>query len=428
MEQKNNIITKCKYESEFSKCNFPIWEKDGLYCIFHSELINEKKDKFEIEFKNILKTIENEPGKFNDINGFVFPETVKLEHIKFLSTIRISNCKFFGDICLEGCEFNSEFRIIGNIIHGNVEIKWSKFDKGFIFNWNEVTGYFKFHINFVNAVTSFRVSQIKDYFIISFSSFIGEMEIIDMKVRKALYFYGIDFSRAARTRFRNIDLTNVYFSDSKLVDIDFIGTTWKTQKNRIVIGDEIVLQAEEIPTHYPIKNIQNLKEKESIVESLYLQLCANYDKSRLFDISGKFYLSAMEMRRQSRGNWFRRNLFSWEAWYKYISLYGQSSKRAFWGIILILFLSSIIISFDPNIIQHLDNTPISDFNFKDILFIIKIFLKSVKYNLYCLIHPAEWTFQDKISLTAFVTACERIFVILLGTFFLLALRRRFRRS
>jgi len=89
---------------------------------------------------------------------------------------------------------------------------------------------------------------------------------------------------------------------------------------------------------------------------------------------------------------------------------------------MLLLLSSIIICFDPNI-HSLEN--IQDLS---VLKIIKIFFESMKYNLYSLIHPAEWTFGDKISLTAFVTGWERLFVIVLGTFFLLALRRRFRRS
>lgn len=153
----------------------------------------------------------------------------------------------------------------------------------------------------------------------------------------------------------------------------------------------------------------------------------NFDNNRLFNTAGKFYISAMEMRRYSRSNWLKRNIFSWEAWYKYISLYGQSAKRAFWVIIFVLLLCSFIICFDPNIHQ-LSIAPTSDGFFQDVTQFVNIFFRAVKYNLYALIQPAEWTIKDKISLTAFVTAWERVLVIILGTFFLLSLKRRFRRN
>ena len=135
----------------------------------------------------------------------------------------------------------------------------------------------------------------------------------------------------------------------------------------------------------------------------------------------------MEMRRCAKENWLKRNLFSWEAWYKYISLYGQSAKRAFWGIILILLVGSIIVALDPNI-NNMKNFQILNPGFDDVIIFVKFFINAIKYNLFCLIHPAEWTLKDKISLTAFITAWERILIILIGAFFMLALRRRFRRA
>lgn len=417
---------KCKYESEFSKCDLPIWRKDNSYCIFHSEMIEEKKDNFEKKFESYLKTLEEEPEKFNYIDGFIFPDTFKLRDVKRFSVLRFFNCKFGGDVDLFRCEFDSDFGISKSIIHGNVKIEWSNFNKLFVFYRNQVKGNFFFHASSVKSNALLIESEINDFILLRWSYFMGQVEIVDMRTNKAWHIHGVDFSSANRARFRNINFTEVYLFDSKLVDVDFIGTTWKVENGRFVIGDEIVFRTKQIPPRYPIKDFQSLIETGSIVESLYLQLCANYDKKRLFDISGKFYISAMEMRRQSHSNWFKQNLFSWEAWYKYISNYGQSSTRAFWGIMLILVLCSIIISFDTNLYQ-INNGLNLEISFQSISSTLNIFLRSIKYNLYYLIHPAEWTFKDQISLTAFVTAWERIIVIVLGAFFLLALRRRFRR-
>ena len=53
------MSAKCKYESEFKKCDYPVWGKDESLCIFHSELIEEKKNEFKPQFeKHLAKLID----------------------------------------------------------------------------------------------------------------------------------------------------------------------------------------------------------------------------------------------------------------------------------------------------------------------------------------------------------------------------------
>ena len=427
MSAKKRDSIVCKYEFEMAKCNFPVWNNEDKFCIFHSNLLNEKRKKFKIEFDKYLRKLEKESGKLKVVHGFIFPETLRLHDIKFSHPIWFWNCKFYGDLDIDRCEFNTDFRMNKCTINGSTYIKWSYFNRVFTFNDNIVNENFEFHLNYVKSDTVFRSSKVNGFIAIKYSSFSGELDILDTISEKAWYIYAIDFSKATRTRFRNLDFSNVYFFDSKLVDIDFSGITWRIQKNRIIIGDEISFHSQKIPVFYPVKNFINSNDWESIIESLYLQLCTNFDKNRLFNIAGKFYISALEMRRYSKTSWLKRNIFSWEAWYKYISLYGQSAKRAFWGILLVILTSTFIISFDKNILQT--STPIKiNYGLKNILSFLDMYLNAFKYNLYYIIHPAETTFQDKLTITAFVTAWERILIIILGTFFLLALKRRFKRN
>jgi hypothetical protein len=421
------MAASCKYQSDFTKCDYPLWKKDDSHCIFHSELIEEKKEKFKPQFEKHLEKLEKEPNKVRYIEGFIFPETLEIRDGRRFSAMYFYRCKFVENLEIYNCELESDFTMRNCTVGGDVSIVWSKFKNSFLFISNTVSGKLQFHANSVRAYATFNESRITDCILFRWSYFTGFVEIIDMTTNKAWYIYGVDFSSALRARFRNIDFSNVYLFDSKLVDVDFISTNWKSDNNRYVIGDEIVFRNNEVPEYYPVQNLEVLKETESIVESLYLQLCANYDRRRLFEMSGKFYISAMEMRRRARGNWLNRNLISWEAWYKYISNYGQSSNRAFWGIILMLVVCSVIISFDPHLNQINDTAPPAGL-FQNISASINSFLTAFKYNLYYLIRPVGMTFESKISLTAFVTAWERIIVLVLGTFFLLALRRRFRRN
>lgn len=421
------MSVKCQYKSDISSCDLPVWRKDDTNCIFHSELVEEKKEKFKPRFEKFLEKLEQEPHKLKYIDGFIFPEKCILRDIKRISALHFLNCKFMNDLELYNCEFDGDFLIRRCSINGEVSIEWVKFNKSFVFVSTVVVKNFRFHASIVKSYVSFVASRIEDCIVLRWSYFVGYVEFVNVIAGKGWNIFGMDFSSALRTRFRNIDFTNVYLFDSKLIDVDFISTNWKTENNRFVIGDEIVFRTNEKPRYYPLKSLQELKETKSIVESLYLQLCANYDRRRLFEMSGKFYISAMEMRRLSRGNWLKRNLLSWEAWYKYISNYGQSSSRAFWGIILMLVVCSVIILFDLNL-HHINNTTSPAGLFQNISDTIKSFLIAFKYNLYYLIRPVGTSFESKISLTAFVTAWERIIVLVLGTFFLLALRRRFRRN
>ena len=89
--------------------------------------------------------------------------------------------------------------------------------------------------------------------------------------------------------------------------------------------------------------------------------------------------------------------------------------------------SSFIITFDGSI-PSLSNHSLQGLNITSVLSLFEKFIIALKINLFSLIHPAEWTLKDNVTLTAFIAAWERLIVILLGTFFLLALKRQFRRS
>lgn len=426
MPKQKTIAQKCNYKYADSECHFPRWQDDEDFCVFHSPLINEKKRAFKIEFRKHLESIEKEPEKFNYIGGFIFPDGLELKDMRFNAKVRFYNCVFKGDVEISFCEFNSDFGISDSTIHGTLKITWSNFNRLFIAT-NTIEGNLFYHINDVDRNTLFLKSDIKGYALLRYSIFKGQVEIVEIMVGKSWYIYGVDFSSTSRTRFRNVDFTDAYFFDSKLVDIDFIGINWKAHNNRLIIGDETVLRTKVIPPHYPVKNVESLTEKESIVESLYLQLCANYDRNRLYEVSERFYISAMEVKRLSKGSWLNRNLFSWEAWYKYISLYGHSSTRAFWGIIFIFLFCSVIISFDTYSNRFTDSLFL-DFSFQRISIFIQIFFESIKNNFYYLVNPAGLKTNDTITLTAFIIALERVIALIMITFFLLALRRRFKRN
>ena len=133
------------------------------------------------------------------------------------------------------------------------------------------------------------------------------------------------------------------------------------------------------------------------------------------------------MRRKAKRNWFSQNIFCLEAWYKYISFYGESHNRTFIIMLVVIFICSFVISFDTSLLQ-LPTFTSQESNLALLFSFINKYFTCFKYNFYYMIHPAESTFHDKLTIVAFVTAVERIIILIISTFYLLALRRRFKRN
>jgi uncharacterized protein YjbI with pentapeptide repeats len=171
---------------------------------------------------------------------------------------------------------------------------------------------------------------------------------------------------------RQISLRNVSFGDTDMQKVRFLNVEWNREGRslgplrieRIVIYDEKLLKDVEEPPNY------------EAVARIYWGLRRNYERNGRYAEAGDFYISEMEMRRlqiappppkqktqkdESSGRisifrivcegvrwsifsygWWRRNLFSPLAIYKYLSLYGESYTLAGLWILGTIFLFTFL--------------------------------------------------------------------------------------
>jgi len=147
-----------------------------------------------------------------------------------------------------------------------------------------------------------------------------------------------------------VSLKMVSFLDSDVMKMRFLNVEWDAKVFRIgrfevkrsAVRDEMRLYEESPPRNY------------GAVAALYRALRHNYQRELRYAEAGDFYIGEMEMRRlqismqrapsasPSRGlvplvfavwGWLQRNLLSPIAWYRNLSLYGESYRLAvFWVI------------------------------------------------------------------------------------------------
>jgi hypothetical protein len=83
--------------------------KGDEYCIFHSEDIDGKRDKFDEEFKKEFKRQKEQEEKY-DFTGFVFPDDILFEEIEFEKDVSFWKAQFSGGVIFESTQFSGKVR------------------------------------------------------------------------------------------------------------------------------------------------------------------------------------------------------------------------------------------------------------------------------------------------------------------------------
>jgi hypothetical protein len=205
----------------------------------------------------------------------------------------------------------------------------------------------------VNGDILFFYTQINDFQLVK----IEKYKETEKKDKGTFTIFGLDSRESARVLFLDCKFEttfeNIFLLDSNMENAEFIGVEWhKRKKRRFRIGDEDkkIDTPEFFYSDSHLIRFELKFEKEinkghiEEVENLYTQLASSYARSSMLPMSGKFYISKMEMRRKRKKNFFTRNLFSLEALYKWFSNYGESILRPLLISLLIFVVCSIILS------------------------------------------------------------------------------------
>lgn len=217
----------------------------------------------------------------------------------------------------------------------------------------------------------------------------------------------------SKTNFTDVDWAES--KDIKWAKNKFINWfKWRISHKRNIVYDEVTARK---------KN-----QDYALVEKVYRQLKVNFEAKGDYSGAGDFHWGETEMWRM-RKSWLRRNVFSFVAWYKYFSGYGERYNYAlFWLLVIIsalpglYLLSGMKATTGNDSVEYIFTGKPWDLNLKLLSDYFKAFWYSV-HNLTLIRNPDFAPLGWGRRLAIF----QRAAGLILATLFTLALKRRFKR-
>lgn len=441
---------------------------DDEYCIFHSP----KADKDTKLFQNRLNEIFEEISfKIYDFTNFVFPDEVSFPY-KIEKKIIFSGATFQGSTLFYNIVFQNEadfqranFQGVAQFyaifkkrayfreatFQGDAYFKGKVFEE--LADFTKVT--FEREADFTGAV--FQNSQFEGAIFQKDSSFAGTtfkgestfsgttfqgavtfnsatfedvLEIDKADKNNKIFseeevdFRSVRFLKPEKVSFRKVDLSKFRFLGTDLRKVEFIDVDWykesrKSGVNRIY--DEIKPD--------PVTK----KFDYTLIAQTYKRLRANYEQNLNYAEAGDFHIGEMTMRRKGEKNKFNKLILTL---YWIFTNYGESFRRPlYWSLILfglifpISFMYSgierVIPTQFPYLIDH--DFDVSTISLNEVGEWANDYLKSFVYSLSVFSLVREKQYRPIDNWGHFWMVLESILSPVLIAFFLLALRRRFRR-
>ncbi len=332
---------------------------------------------------------------FQDIH---FKSNVSFLCTSFLNNLSFSNVNFSELTVFEHAEFLRGVTFNDSNFLGNVNFQEAKFVSSTSF-WNvffEKQAWFGESIfsedaNFINVTflgdTNFFGVRFSGYVNFSSTKF-SEALFQDFKEYSEGCFVNVNFPNTVI--FRRIDLTKTKFLQADIINVQFKECNWGNTP-RIILQDEFSNQKKDI-NYY------------KALESLYRQLIKNFDSNKDWELSSKAYMSEMEMRKRRYRLENEKLLFS--IYWVYAQLgFAHDIKRPFYGLLgLFIIFTGVYFFIDYNILWAMQ--------------------RSIYASLPKLITiPNVSKLQDYWLIPANV---QSFLALVFLTFFILALRKRFR--
>ena len=459
LKSMSETTKRCQVEMHDGKsCGRELY--DGKCCIFHSE----KKDKDVELFQNRLDQIfKDESVKIYDFTRFIFPEGIVFlrkfskpvicEHAIFKGKAQFENAVFEDRADFVGVTFEGDADFLYALFKGKADFVVTCFKGRAIFAYAVFEGEadfgittFEVGVHFMNASfnrqTNFAGASIKGegYFLnatfqemVSFcSAAFGDFIMITAEehhkkaFRQEVDFRNVKLLKPEKVEFHKVDLNRFRFLQTDLRGVRFTDVDWykEKEKGRNKVFDEVS------------PDPKTKKFDYALIAQLCRCLRANYEENLRYSEAGDFYIGEMEMTRKAEKNIFKKLPL---LFYKAISNYGESYYRTLWWIAVILLIFPLLFMFTGIEPISLDSTnPMEEIihyrlDFSSIesvqLTIEKIgdyytcFLYSM--SVFSFIRDKKYTTLDNWGHTLFVL--ESILGPVTLAFFLLALRRRFKR-
>jgi len=422
---------------------------DDEYCIFHSRKPDKDGGLFQKKLDDIFK---EESFKIYDFSNFIFPEEISFPYV-IDKKIIFRNATFSGFILFYDTIFQKEADFEGTTFQGRTQFyaifqkeanftraafqhdayfmgkafkSTARFVKATFSRKADFTGVDFQDAHFSDAVfkkdasfTATTFNEVSEFCGVTFegkvtfeAAIFKDALLLNEERKKNRVFSNKEvnfrytrFLRPEEVIFRKVDLGKFRFIDTDLRKVEFISVDWYKEKGRNKIYDEVSPDPETKKFDY------------SLIAQVYKRLRANYEKNLNYAEAGDFHIGEMEMRRKGEKNIYNKAVI----WlYKLISNYGESFWRPLGWIALLILIF-------PFLYMLVGITPSYNIDINQNFETLRDYGSSLTYSLSVFSLVRERPYHTINNLGHFFTILESIFSPVLIAFFLLALRRRFKR-
>lgn len=362
-------------------------------------------------------------AKFRGNATFVranFKERVELVAATLGGLAWFTDTTFEGDADFTRIVCNGQARFWRAVFHKNADFSGAKFRETIEFWSSKFKGAVYLSDAMFEEDANFGRACFEDILVIN-------TEQKDKKgFRRAVDFRWVKFANPEEIHFQKVDLSTFRFLETDVRRVHFTDVDWYKEKNkgRNKVFDEVS------------PDPKTKKFDYALIAQLYRRMRANYEENLRYSEAGDFYIGEMEMTRKAERNIFKKLPL---LFYKAISNYGESYYRPLCWIAAILLIFALIFMFagiEPVSLDR-DNQTADIINYRLDFSSFESFLPSIQKikdyrtsalytaSIFFLVRDKKYTTMT--SWGRFLFVLESILSPVTLAFFLLALRRRFKR-
>ncbi len=460
---------------------------DDEFCIFHSKKEDKDEYLFHEKFNEIFK---NQSLEIYDFTHFIFLGGVAFP-LKFPKSVIFRNALFYGEADFEDVGFERTADFLGARFEDTVDFRGARFldaadftsvtceceadfggvrftggadfrDATFVGKALFMEATFQGRTEFSHALfkarADFGCTIFEDWASFYGATFGHETYFGDATFQGDADFWGaifqdtlrisaeahekkgflgevsfgsVEFFKPEKVIFQKVDLSRFRFLETDLRGVHFIDVNWNKEDNK---GPNRVFDEVSPSDNADLPGVREFDH--ALIAQLYRRLRANYEENLRYSEAGDFYIGEMEMTRKAQTSIFKKLPL---LFYKAISNYGESYYRPLGWIAVILLTFPLLFMFAGIQPVSLDsNNPTGDvinykLDFSSSQSLLPTSEKIGDYytsflysmSVFSFIRDKKYTTIDNWGHTLFVL--ESILSPVTLAFFLLALRRRFKR-
>ncbi|MFH1372727.1 MAG: pentapeptide repeat-containing protein [bacterium] len=403
----------------------------GDKCVCHTGRENKDTKVFQSELDKIFADEETE---YYDLSRFIFPKKgyklpkqykkdTYFSWTAFSGRADFSFAEFSGKAYFHRATFSGEAEFLNATFSGEAKFRWSRFSGVAQFRLATFSGETSFYNTQFVDVASFSYCQTDKAARVTFDGIVSE------KDKREVFPSGADFrwcsfAEPKNIKFRKLSLAECDFLDTDVTEMQFVDVTWARKPKflkwvpRNAVSDEFAMQPD-----------------YNLVSQLYRRLQANYINNYRYAEAGDFHIGELEMMRKAKR---KEPLYVLSnSLYKIISFYGESfTLPLLWLAFVLLFVPAVLLWDGINLNPTLqDQAVVETVNYEwswspgDFLPAKSDYWEAFVANLSLIAYSrSDIGKYLPESHTRFIVTIESLVVIALLAFFLLALRRQYKRK